>query len=222
MTGRDLTLRLASTLIRRACLHLPTSARDERQQEWAAELPAILDDPAIRSRIRRYTRAVRFAAGQRQAVRCITDPSWPQWLGMAAIRAAASAAVAAVALTVAALALSPAADHAPSDSSPIAVTDIALFLLAVLAGLICITLLVGLALVRAIRRRWRWHRPRRLADARVGSGDRWARWPQQRRAPADRNRRPGPAAAGHRAGGGRRLPRCRHLLHRFSRGRDNL
>jgi hypothetical protein len=136
MSGRDLALRLASTLIRRACLHLPASARDEWQQEWAAELPAILDDPAIRSRIRRYTRAVRFAAGQRQAVRGITDPTWPQWLGMGTIRAAASAAMAAVALAVAALALSPAADHAPSDSSPIAVTDIALFLLAVLAGLI--------------------------------------------------------------------------------------
>ena len=67
MTGRPATLRLARFLIRRARRPLPGSARQGRYQEWAAELPAILDDPQIRSGTRRAVRTLRFAAGQRRA-----------------------------------------------------------------------------------------------------------------------------------------------------------
>jgi hypothetical protein len=56
-------LRIGEYLIARACRHLPAGARDERYREWAAELPAILDDPDVRPAARRAARMLRYAAG---------------------------------------------------------------------------------------------------------------------------------------------------------------
>jgi hypothetical protein len=56
-------LRIGEYLIARACRHLPAGARDERYREWAAELPAILDDPEVRPAARRAARMLRYAAG---------------------------------------------------------------------------------------------------------------------------------------------------------------
>jgi hypothetical protein len=48
MTTRPFAQRIAEYLIHRACRHLPDDIRDERCREWTSELPAILDDPAVR------------------------------------------------------------------------------------------------------------------------------------------------------------------------------
>ena len=45
MRGERQLLRLGEYLVRRACRQLPQDVREERYQEWAAELPAILHDP---------------------------------------------------------------------------------------------------------------------------------------------------------------------------------
>jgi hypothetical protein len=54
---------MAEFLIRLSCRRLPEGTRDERYREWSAELPAILDDPGVRFRVRRDIRALRFAVG---------------------------------------------------------------------------------------------------------------------------------------------------------------
>jgi hypothetical protein len=61
--AQQLAQRLAGWLIRRACRDLPAAARAERGREWTAELPAILDDPDVRSGWLRSARALRFALG---------------------------------------------------------------------------------------------------------------------------------------------------------------
>jgi hypothetical protein len=58
-----LTQRIAQWLIRSACRRLPADVRSERCREWAAELPAILDDQSIRPPFRRALRALSFCAG---------------------------------------------------------------------------------------------------------------------------------------------------------------
>jgi Phospholipase_D-nuclease N-terminal len=63
--------RAAEHLIARACRRLPGEAGDERYREWAAELPAILDDPDTRSGVLRSARALRYAAG---ICRCTRGP----------------------------------------------------------------------------------------------------------------------------------------------------
>jgi hypothetical protein len=55
--------RLAEWLIRAACRQLPPDVQAERCREWAAELPAILDDQSIRPPLRRALRALSFCAG---------------------------------------------------------------------------------------------------------------------------------------------------------------
>jgi hypothetical protein len=54
---------LAERLIRAACRRLPADVRAEHCREWAAELPAILDDQSIRPPFRRVLRALSFCAG---------------------------------------------------------------------------------------------------------------------------------------------------------------
>ena len=61
----------ADYLIRRACRRLPGSAADERYREWAAEVHAILNDPATRPEMLRLARALRYAVG---ITRCTHDP----------------------------------------------------------------------------------------------------------------------------------------------------
>jgi hypothetical protein len=55
--------RIAEGLIRAACHRLPADVRAERCREWAAELPAILDDQSIRPSFLRALRALSFCAG---------------------------------------------------------------------------------------------------------------------------------------------------------------
>jgi DivIVA domain-containing protein len=61
--GERRLLRIGEYLIARACRHLPAEARDERYREWAAELPAILRDPGVRTAARRAARMLRYASG---------------------------------------------------------------------------------------------------------------------------------------------------------------
>jgi hypothetical protein len=55
--------RTAEWLIHAACRQLPAELRAERCREWAAELPAILDDHSIRPPFRRTMRALTFSIG---------------------------------------------------------------------------------------------------------------------------------------------------------------
>jgi hypothetical protein len=66
---RPLAQRIAEHLIRRACRYLPDDTRDERNREWAAELPAILHDPDIRFAPLRSARALSYAAGTFRSTR---------------------------------------------------------------------------------------------------------------------------------------------------------
>jgi hypothetical protein len=54
---------VAERLIRRSCRRLPADDRDERYREWAAEIPAILEDPGTRPAILRSARTLRYALG---------------------------------------------------------------------------------------------------------------------------------------------------------------
>jgi hypothetical protein len=56
--------RLARWLIGRACSRLPGGTRGDRYREWTAELHAIVHDPQIPSRARRYVRGLLYAADQ--------------------------------------------------------------------------------------------------------------------------------------------------------------
>jgi len=55
-------LRLGEYLVGRASQRLPKDIREERYEEWAAELPAILHDPQIRLAPRRAIRMLGYAA----------------------------------------------------------------------------------------------------------------------------------------------------------------
>jgi hypothetical protein len=55
--------RTAEWLIEAACRRLPADVRLERCREWAAELPAILDDQSIRLSFLRTLRALTFCVG---------------------------------------------------------------------------------------------------------------------------------------------------------------
>jgi hypothetical protein len=62
MRGERWLLRAGEFLVGRAARHLPAAARDERYQEWAAELPVILSDPEIKPAAARAARMLWFAA----------------------------------------------------------------------------------------------------------------------------------------------------------------
>lgn len=62
MSGRGAALHLGEFLIRRAVRRLPTEVRSEWFRTFVTELPAILDDPAIRPVLRRYARMLLYAA----------------------------------------------------------------------------------------------------------------------------------------------------------------
>jgi hypothetical protein len=62
MRGERWLLRMGEFLVGRAARHLPTAARVERYQEWAAELPVILGDPEIKPAAARAARMLWFAA----------------------------------------------------------------------------------------------------------------------------------------------------------------
>lgn len=62
MNGKGRVQRTGEYLVARASRYLPASIREARQQEWMAELPAILHDPAVRPAARRAARMLLFAA----------------------------------------------------------------------------------------------------------------------------------------------------------------
>ena len=62
MRGERQLLRLGEYLLRRACQRLPPDIRQERYREWAAELPAILQDPQIKHSPRRAVHMLAYAA----------------------------------------------------------------------------------------------------------------------------------------------------------------
>ncbi len=62
MNARGMAVRLGERLIRRAVRRLPAEDRGEWFMTYAAELPAFLDDPAIRPVFRRYLRMVLHSA----------------------------------------------------------------------------------------------------------------------------------------------------------------
>jgi hypothetical protein len=62
MRGERWLLRAGEYLVRRACQGLPEDVREERYQEWAAELPAILRDPQVRFAPQRAVRMLGYAA----------------------------------------------------------------------------------------------------------------------------------------------------------------
>jgi hypothetical protein len=68
------TQRVAEHLIRRACRCLPGEAGDERYREWTAELPAILADPDVSFGVRRFARALGYAAGISRCTRRLGRP----------------------------------------------------------------------------------------------------------------------------------------------------
>ena len=62
MRGERQLLRLGEYLVGLACQQLPQDIREERYEEWAAELPAILRDPQVRPAPRRAVRMLGYAA----------------------------------------------------------------------------------------------------------------------------------------------------------------
>src|SRR6516162_660411 len=62
MRGERQLLRLGEYLVGLACQQLPQDIREERYEEWAAELPAILHDPQIGLAPRRAMRMLAYAA----------------------------------------------------------------------------------------------------------------------------------------------------------------
>jgi hypothetical protein len=62
MRGERQLLRLGKYLVGQACQQLPQDIREERYEEWVAELPAILHDPQIRLAPRRAMRTLVYAA----------------------------------------------------------------------------------------------------------------------------------------------------------------
>jgi hypothetical protein len=62
VTGRRAG-QIAERVIRGSCRRLPAGTRDERYREWAAEIPAILDDAGTRPAVLRAVRAVVYALG---------------------------------------------------------------------------------------------------------------------------------------------------------------
>jgi len=62
MRGERQLLRLGEYLVGLACQQLPRDIREERYEEWAAELPAILHDPQIGLAPRRAMRMLAYAA----------------------------------------------------------------------------------------------------------------------------------------------------------------
>jgi hypothetical protein len=67
--------RIAEWLIRTACRRLPADVRAERCREWAAELPAILDDQSIRPSFLRTLRALTFCIGISRTTRQLSRPA---------------------------------------------------------------------------------------------------------------------------------------------------
>jgi hypothetical protein len=63
MRGEGRLLRIGEVLVGWACRRLPRRIRDERYQEWVAELPVVLHDPEIRFSGRRAARMLGYALG---------------------------------------------------------------------------------------------------------------------------------------------------------------
>lgn len=77
MTRPTAAHRLAVRLIARACRQLPPAMRDERFREWTAELPAILEDPAITSPLQRTARTLSYLTGIYRSTRYLRRAASP-------------------------------------------------------------------------------------------------------------------------------------------------
>ena len=62
MSAERRLLRIGEYLVRRACRRLPRGVRQDRYEEWTAELPAILHDPQTRPAPLRAARMLFYAA----------------------------------------------------------------------------------------------------------------------------------------------------------------
>jgi hypothetical protein len=155
VTGRPATLRLARFLIRRACRPLPGRARQERYQEWTAELPAILDDPQIRSGTRRAVRTLRFAAGQRRAAHRLARAAGISRRRGRTLRVAVAGVAAGLASLIAGLHI---ADHAVTDDSGPAVTGTVMAFAGAVALVSCLALITGMMVATGAGRVWHWFR----------------------------------------------------------------
>ena len=80
MRGQRQLLRLGEYLVRRACRQLPQDVREERYQEWAAELPAILHDPQVRFALRRAVRMLGYAADTLRGTAMTPGTGSPAWV----------------------------------------------------------------------------------------------------------------------------------------------
>jgi hypothetical protein len=67
MKGERGLLRAGEFLVARAVRRLPAKVRDERYREWAAELPAILQDPSLGPPGRRAARMLGYALDTNRA-----------------------------------------------------------------------------------------------------------------------------------------------------------
>jgi hypothetical protein len=155
VTGRPATLRLARFLIRRACRRLPGGLRQERYREWTAELPAILDDPQIRSRIRRAVRTVRFAAGQRRAAKRLARAAGSSRRRIVTLRVSVAGLAVGLAALIAGLRI---ADHAVTDDSGPAVTGTVMAVTGAAALISCLAVITGMMVATGASRLWRWFR----------------------------------------------------------------
>jgi hypothetical protein len=78
MSGGRWLLRTGEFLVDRAARHLPAAARDQRYQEWAAELPVILRDPEIKPAAARAARMLWFAADTLRGAALGPGPARPK------------------------------------------------------------------------------------------------------------------------------------------------
>jgi hypothetical protein len=75
MRGERLLLRVGEFLVGRAARRLPAAARDERYQEWVAELPVILGDPEVKPAAARAARMLWFAADTLRGAALVPGPA---------------------------------------------------------------------------------------------------------------------------------------------------
>jgi hypothetical protein len=85
MIAERALLRIGEYLVGRACRQLPRDIREQRYQEWMAELPAILRDPQIGPAPRRAVRMLGYAADTLRGAVLTHDRARPLLLSWTAV-----------------------------------------------------------------------------------------------------------------------------------------
>jgi hypothetical protein len=85
MIAERALLRIGEYLVGRACRQLPRDIREQRYQEWMAELPAILRDPQIGPAPRRAVRMLGYAADTLRGAVLTHDRARPLLLSWSAV-----------------------------------------------------------------------------------------------------------------------------------------